>query len=113
MLIQGSHRSRSCSTSAISEVNETISRLRSELKDEMANMKVSFGKEILRIDKQQMQIVTQMEKYEAQVKKFTYDVMKLKVDAEKFAMRWGTPAEQSKHRPPKEPAFDEQHVEKP
>ena len=72
---------------AIAEVKETISRLRTELKDEMANMKVNFGKEILRIDKQQMQIVSKMEQYEAQIKKFTYDIMKIKVDAEKFQMR--------------------------
>ena len=68
-------------------LKEMLIRLDTEFKQETADMKLRFGSEILRIDKQQLTIVDKMRTYESQVKKFGIEVIKIKMDAEKFSMR--------------------------
>ncbi len=72
---------------AIAEVKEMIGNLRVELKTEISDMKVAFSKEIVRLDRQQLKIISQMEKYEATIAKFTQDMRSIKIEAQKMAMR--------------------------
>lgn len=71
----------------IGALKEFIGNVRLELKSENNEMKLQFGQEVLRLDKQQVQIVDRMQKYENQVKGFSIDMTKLKIEAERFAMR--------------------------
>lgn len=71
----------------LSNVKDMISRLRVEVKQELSDTRVMFGKEIMRIDKQQMRIVGKLQEYETKVRAFSLEVGKVKLDCERFAMR--------------------------
>lgn len=71
----------------ITHLKEFIGNVRLEFKQEQTEIKLQFGKEILRIDRQQMGIVDRMQKYENQVRAFSIDMVKLKNEAEIFAIR--------------------------
>lgn len=71
----------------IGHVKDLVSNLRVEVKQELADTKVMFGKEIVRLDKQQLKIVGQLQDYEAKVRAFATEVEKAKLHAEKVAMR--------------------------
>lgn len=72
---------------AFAMVQEQMGNLRVELKQDIADTKVQFGKEIMRIDKQQMTIIDKMRQYEHQVKAFTVDMQKVRIEAEKFSLK--------------------------
>ena len=69
----------------LANVREIISGLRVELKQDIANTKLQFGQEIMRIDKQQQQIVGKLAHYEAKMKGFTAEMAKMRHDAQRFA----------------------------
>ncbi len=71
----------------INVVKELVQRLRVDVKEEFANVKLSFGKEILRMDKQQLGIIDRLGKYENQVRAYSFEMMRYKNEAERFAIR--------------------------
>ncbi len=71
----------------LSSLREMIIQVHTEFKQETADMKLKFGKEILRIDKQQLTLIDKMRAYEHKVKAFGLEIIRVKMDAEKFSMR--------------------------
>lgn len=69
----------------LSSVRELVSGLRAELKQDVANVRVQFGKEIVRLDKQQNMIVGQLAQYEATVRAFSADMTKMKYEVKQVA----------------------------
>lgn len=71
----------------IANNRELIGQLRIDVKEEFVNVKQQFGKEILRLDKQQLTIVDRLQKFENQIKAFSIDMGKLRNEAERFSIR--------------------------
>lgn len=74
-------------TKEIANNRELIGQLRMDVKEEFVNVKQQFGKEILRLDKQQLTIVDRLQKFENQIKAFSIDMGKLRNEAERFSIR--------------------------
>lgn len=64
-----------------------LGQMHTEFKQETSEMKLRFGQEFLRIDKQQLTIVDKMRDYESSVRAFGQEMVRIKMDAEKFSMR--------------------------
>lgn len=71
----------------LNSLREMVIQIHTEFKLETSEMKLSFGKEILRVDKQQMSLADKMRTYESQVRNFGIEIKRIKMDAEKFSMR--------------------------
>ena len=77
-----------------SNINNTISILRNDVVNgfanvdkEIAGVKLSFGKEVLRLDKAQMRIVTKLGEYENKVRQFVIQTKQIQVSAERQSIR--------------------------
>lgn len=74
-------------TKEISNIKELITTIRFELKEEISDTKLQFGQEVLRLDRQQLQIVDRLEQYGNKMQAFSNEIAKVKIDAEKFSIR--------------------------
>jgi|GEM_PF-2952340 len=66
----------------LSACREMITMLRAKYKEDMANTKLSFGQEILRIDKQQGTIINKLEGYHKQLKSVSLQVEKVRMEGQ-------------------------------
>lgn len=71
----------------VANLKELITTVRFELKQELSDTKLQFGQEILRIDKQQLQIIDRLQDYENKIKAFSIEMGQIKNAAERFAIR--------------------------
>ena len=71
----------------LSAISQLIVQLRAEIKQEVSDLEVKMGKEVLQLEKQQMQIMGKVEHYGNMVKSFSLEVSKVKLDCERFALR--------------------------
>lgn len=71
----------------IINLRELVSGLRVELKEEIGSLRLDMGKEILRIDKQQMSILDKMQQYENTIKGFSHEVKQIKTEAMAYSIR--------------------------
>lgn len=74
-------------TKELAKVSETIIALHYEVKEEMSGMRLQIGQEILRVDKQAMQMVGKLQEYEANLKSFSADMRQIKLEAERYSIR--------------------------
>jgi len=66
---------------SIQSVSEYITNVRYELKTEFSDIKLNFGKEVLRLDKQQLVIVDKLRQYKNDVDKFGSKLEQVRLEA--------------------------------
>lgn len=71
----------------IMSVKELVVGLELRVNNEIGNMKVQFGREVVRLDQQQLQMLGKLQQFNTTVDSFRNDMRRLRMDAERFEMR--------------------------
>lgn len=74
-------------TREISSVKELVMGLEQRVYREVGDMKVQFGREVVRLDQQQLQMVGKLQQFNTTVDSFRNDMRRLRMDSERFNMR--------------------------
>jgi len=70
-------------TEQLTACKEMLTMLRAEYKEDMANTKLQFGQEILRIDQQQGAVINKLESYYNQLKSVSLQVEKVRMEGQR------------------------------
>lgn len=68
-------------------VKDLIGKLRVYTKEEFSKVKLQFGSEVLRMDKQQLKIIKHLDKYQTKVKEYSNEITKVKTAAMAHSIR--------------------------
>ncbi len=71
----------------LNNIRETIGRMQVDVSKQFSDIKVQFGREIVRLDQQQIRIVDKVQTLHNQVKSFGVEVMQIKNEAERYSIR--------------------------